>query len=160
MHAFRTAVLTAVIIAAAPHRLSAQGVDDIRKLAWIAGCWEQRAGSRLTQEQWMAPAGGLMLGMSRTLASDAVREWEQLRIEVQAGVVTYIAQPSGQALAAFKATSVSDTAVVFENPQHDFPTKISYRKVGSDSLWARTEGPRNGQLRGIDFPMRRGRCPG
>ncbi len=142
----------------APSRLSAQTSAELNRLSWLAGCWELSTPSRVTQEQWMAPQGGLMLGMSRTVARDTAREYEFLRIEVRNGVPTYVAQPSGQAMAAFAATSVSDTAVIFANPAHDFPQRISYRKRGADSLIARIEGERSGQVRGIDFPMGRVRC--
>jgi hypothetical protein len=30
---------------------------------------------------------------------------------------------------------------VWSNPKHDFPQVISYRRLGSDSLAARIEGP-------------------
>lgn len=155
----RFRIHVAVLIAfAAPSVLSAQTSIDLNRLSWLAGCWELRTPNRVTQEQWMAPQGGLMLGMSRTVARDTAREHEFLRIELRNGVPTYVAQPSGQAMATFTATSVSDTAVVFANPAHDFPQRISYRKRGADSLVARIEGTRGGQERGIDFPMGRVRC--
>lgn len=127
---------------------------------WMAGCWELRAGARTTQEQWMSPLGGMMLGMSRTVVRDTVQEYEYLAIEVRGGTPTYIARPSGQAEASFAATTLSDTMVVFSNPTHDFPQRISYRRTGTDSLVARIEGTRGGRTRGIDYPMRRAGCSG
>jgi uncharacterized protein DUF6265 len=53
---------------------------------------------------------------------------------------------------------VSDSAVTFENPSHDFPQRIIYRRRGADSLLARVEGMRGGQLRGSDYPYRRVAC--
>jgi hypothetical protein len=91
------------------------------RLAWMAGCWGARSANRVAEEYWMAPAGGLMLGMSRTVVRDTVREFEQLRIELVKGTPTYIAHPSGQHEASFPAIAVSDTAVWFANPAHDFP---------------------------------------
>ena len=55
--------------------------------------------------------------------------------------------------------AVSDSAVIFENPAHDFPQRIIYRRRGADSLLARVEGMRGGRLRGLDFPYRRVPCP-
>lgn len=106
----------------------------------------------------MAPAGGAMLGMSRTIVRDTVREWEHLVIRPTANGVAYTARPSRQAETSFAAEQLSDTLLVFANPAHDFPQRILYRRVGSDSLVARIEGPRGGQMRGIDFPMRRVAC--
>lgn len=149
------------LLAAAPSAPSAPSAsaDGITTLAWLAGCWEQRAGARLTQEQWMAPAGGVMLGLNRTLVRDTTRAWEYLAITERDGRLVYTAKPSGQAETSFTSAFVSDTLVRFENPAHDFPQRIIYRRIGSDSLLARIEGPRGGEMRGIDFPMRRVDCP-
>ncbi|MGH8854313.1 MAG: hypothetical protein ACREWI_08545 [Telluria sp.] len=45
---------------------------------------------------------------------------------------------------------------MFENPAHDFPQRIIYRRVGDTGLHARIEG----KGKGIDFPMRRTACGG
>ncbi len=63
------------------------------------------------------------------------------------------------AAAEFTSTAVSDSAVTFENPAHDFPQRIIYRRRGADSLIARVEGMRGGHLRGRDFAHRRVPCP-
>jgi hypothetical protein len=130
--------------------------------AWLAGCWQQRSGNRESLEMWMAPAGGLMLGASRTLVGGAVREYEQLLIRMENGKLVFTATPSGQQTASFTSTSVTDTSFVVENPQHDFPQRIIYRRRGADSLIARIEGPGGGgtATRGIDFPMQRTGCAG
>jgi hypothetical protein len=47
---------------------------------------------------------------------------------------------------------------VFENPEHDFPRRIIYRLEPDGSLFARIEGMPKGKLRGLDYPMKRGRC--
>lgn len=149
----------AVVVAVATVGTPALGAaQDVSRLGWMAGCWELKAGPRLVHEQWMLPQGGLMLGMSRTIVRDSAREFEHLRIEARAGQVTYTAKPSGQAEASFGALNVSDTMVVFSNPSHDFPQRISYRRRTADSLLARIEGDRGGRLVGIDFPMRRVGC--
>lgn len=128
--------------------------------AWLAGCWQQRSGNREALEMWMPPAGGLMLGASRTIVGGAVREYEQLLIKMENGKLIFTATPSGQQTASFTSTSVTDTSFVVENPQHDFPQRIIYRRRGADSLIARIEGPGGSgtATRGIDFPMQRTGC--
>lgn len=134
---------------------TSQTVMDVNRLQWLAGCWEQRSAARVTQEQWMAPAGGTMHGMSRTVAGASTRAWEWLRIAPHEGRLAYIALPSGQKETAFAATTVNDTLAVFENPAHDFPQSISYRRVGADSVVARIAAVTNGRSRGMDIPMAR-----
>ena len=146
-------VATGFLVMAGSH--SSPTIDDVK---WIAGCWELKAGDRITEEQWMAPKGGIMLGMSRTVRGEKLVEFEQVRIETRSAGLFYVASPSRQATAEFKASLVLDSAVTFENPSHDFPTRIKYRKAGADSIVASIEGPRGGQTRTIAFPYRRVSC--
>lgn len=107
---------------------------------------------------WMVPAGELMLGASRTVASGVTSEFEQLRLETRGDTLIYTALPSRQRETAFRSTQLSDSGFVVENPTHDFPQRISYRRRGADSLVARIEGPGPNGTRGIDFAMRRIAC--
>lgn len=152
-------VLTSITVVAA--RLDARHkTSPAQQLGWIAGCWRQTTGNRVVEEQWMAPRGGMMLGMSRTVRADAVLvEFEQLRITDRGTSAVYHAEPSGQPPADFVATAVSDSLVTFSNPEHDFPQRIIYRRRGTDSLVARIEGTRGGVMRGVDFPYARVACP-
>ena len=107
----------------------------------------------------MQPRGGLMLGVSRTVIGDSLREYEQVALSQRGAHLVYAATPARQAPAEFVSTAVSDSAVIFENPTHDFPQRIIYRRRGADSLIARVEGMRGGQLRGRDFAYHRVPCP-
>jgi hypothetical protein len=129
----------------------------IERAAFMQGCWEQRSGARLVEEQWLKPRAGNMLGMSRTVRGDTLVEYEFIRIYERGHTLVYAAQPSGQPAAEFTATSIADDVIIFRNPAHDFPQRISYRLRG-DSLLARIEGERNGQPRAVDFPYVRVRC--
>ncbi len=135
-----------------------QPPTGVQRLGWMAGCWERSSGATIVEEQWMRPRGGVMLGMGRTTRRDTVVEYEQLRIFERAGRTVYSATPSGQAPAEFQAATTGDSLVTFENPAHDFPQRVIYRRRGADSLIARVEGLRGLELRGIDFPYRRVAC--
>jgi hypothetical protein len=135
--------------------LAPQPKATIDQASWIAGCWSRQAGDRSTEEHWMKPAGGTMLGMSRTIAKGRTSEYEFLRIVEQDGTLAYVALPSGQKEATFNLTVLKPGELVFENPKHDFPTRVIYQRQPDGSLKARIEGTMNGQPRGIDFPMAR-----
>ena len=128
------------------------------ELQWLAGCWEGQRGALVMEEQWQVPRAGVLLGLGRTTRGDSLVGYEFMRIHARGATLVLAAQPSGQVPAEFVARTVSAREVVFENPAHDFPQRISYRAVGVDSLHARIEGMRNGQLRGIDFPYARTAC--
>ncbi len=139
--------------------MAALDTTAVRRLpAWLAGCWESRTTTRVTTEMWMRPDGGLMIGGSRTVVRDVAREFEHLRLEATAAALTYVAQPGGRSPTRFRASHVSDTLLVFEDPTHDFPQRIRYRRIRADSLEARVEGGEGATARGFDFPMRRVGC--
>ena len=126
---------------------------------WLAGCWILTRGDLVIEEQWMAPRAGTMLGMSRTTRGDAVTGFESTMISVDDGTVVYTANPSGQARTVFRMTERSDHAVVFAAPEHDFPQRIGYERIGADSLRAWIDGTVDGAVRSVTFAYGRAVCP-
>ena len=106
----------------------------------------------------MKPAGGTMLGMSRTVRDGKTTEYEFLQIRETSNGLDYVAKPSGQAEATFTAKTIEPGNVVFENPTHDFPQRILYDLRDDGTLLAAIEGP--GEAAGspprrIEFPFKR-----
>lgn len=154
------ATIAAIATLAADDAIAQPAALD--RAAWLAGCWAREGKAEPgTVEQWMAPVGGVMLGMARTVRGGKVVEHEFLDIRADAdGRLQYTASPSGQSRATFALLSQTDAEVVFENAAHDFPQRIIYRRHADGRLLARIEGVVKGQARGIDFPMRRMACDG
>lgn len=124
----------------------------------LAGCW-QGTDEPGTLEQWMVPAGGMMLGMSRTVRMGKVSEFEFMRIVEDQGKMLFIAILPNQPETVFTLIKSSPHELVFENPEHDFPQRILYRLSGKDVLTARIEGMNNGKSLAFDYPMKRASCP-
>jgi hypothetical protein len=154
---FRALLLTLLLPLAAHAQEQKPATVVIEKLAWLAGSWRMERAGRVVEEQWMAPAAGVMLGMSRTVAKGRVVEHEFIQIRVgPGGDLFFIAQPSGQKEATFQHTALTDSEVVFENPNHDFPQKITYTRKADGSLLAVIEGPRDdGTVRRVEFAYQR-----
>ena len=149
MITFTTAAyLLAVLAADAPLKID--------QVAWLQGCWQMDA---VVEEQWMAPRGGVMIGMGRTVRDGKLVEYESVVLREQDGRIAYEAHPSGQPSATFTAQTIGESTVVFENPAHDFPQRVGYTRDG-ESLLAWIEGTANGKSRRIDFPYRRVACAG
>src|SRR5687768_559674 len=56
-----------------------EATQTIYEVAWMAGDWQTAPGGRaLIEEHWTQPAGGSMLGMSRTVAGGRTAEFEYL----------------------------------------------------------------------------------
>ena len=155
--AVRHAILAAIL--AAGITAPADAVRGVEQLAWLQGCWQSVSGERVVEEQWTAPRGGSMLGIGRTIRGNALIEYEFVVVRERGERLVYLAHPSGQAPAEFASTTVSESEVVFENAQHDFPQRVGYQRQGTE-LAAWIEGTRAGQTRRVDFHYRRAACPG
>ena len=131
----------------------------IEQAAWLQGCWQMTAGERVVEEQWMAPRGGIMLSMGRTVRGNTLVEYESVVLREQDGRLAYEAHPAGQPPAVFTAQAVSDSTVVFENPAHDYPQRVGYKRDG-DNLLGWIDGMANGKSRRVEFPYHRVSCPG
>jgi hypothetical protein len=138
-------------------RALGQPATTTADLAFLAGCWKFERSGRVVEEHWLAPAGGSLLGVSRTVAGGKTVEYEFLQIRDLPDGLTYIARPSGQPEARFKATVARTDEIAFENPAHDFPQRIQYRRAG-DALNARIDGTRNGKIGSFEYPYVRVSC--
>ena len=104
----------------------------------------------------MPPAGGTMLGMSRTVARGRTVEYEFIVLRKESdGTVNYVAKPSRQSETAFKLVRAGANEAVFENPQHDFPQRILYQLKPGGQLMAAIEGTKNGKTRRVEFHYER-----
>lgn len=126
-------------------------------LSFLTGCWTVEANGRRTDEHWMAPAGGTLLGLSRTVAGNRTTAYEFLQIRDLPDGLTYIAKPGNQPEARFVAIAAPAGELVFENPSHDYPQRIRYRLSG-DTLHARVEGTMKGKPRADDYRYTRTSC--
>lgn len=128
---------------------------DISDLHWLSGCWVETKGERVVEEQWLKPAGGVMLGTGRTVKAGQLRDYEFTRIAAVDGVLTYFAEPFQQTPTSFAAIRQTAEEIVFENKAHDFPQRVIYRSKGADALEAAIEGTMNGETKTITWEYQR-----
>lgn len=131
----------------------------VDRLAWLSGCWVDERSDPGSGETWIAPAGGTMLGVGRTVKDGKAVHFEFLHLhETEAGGLVYTAIPSGQEETDFEAVRADGEEAAFENPEHDFPQRIVYRRIGDDELAVRVEGRRGDETRGFEYTLKRGPC--
>ena len=119
--------------------LAAAPCTDPASLDWLEGAWTRDEAGTRHEEHWMAPAGGELVGMARTVSRQSTGH-EFLRIALIDGGLTYLASPEGrQPPTPFLCASQAPDKVVFSNPQHDFPQTIGYARNG-DQLTAWIQG--------------------
>ncbi|MEO7240930.1 MAG: DUF6265 family protein [Sphingomicrobium sp.] len=98
---------------------------------FMTGCWHLGDGQSWTEECWMEPKAGLMLGASREGRGDALKSWEWMAIErTPDGGVSFFAAPGGRSRTTFTLDRASVDEISFVNRAHDYPQRVTYRRVG------------------------------
>lgn len=129
---------------------------SVDSLAWIVGCWERTNAEKGSGEDWKR-AGDRLAAKSRTINGGRVGEYEDLEIRKEGDGLVYAARPNGRPETLFRLTSAGKDFAVFENPLHDFPKKISYRRSG-ETMTARIEGAPGTKPGAIDYPFKAKPC--
>ena len=95
-----------------------------------------------------------MLGINRTIRGGKAVANEFLRIDRKGNDVVYTGLVGTKGETPFRLVTQSETEVIFENPTHDFPQRIIYRKTADGGMTARIDGVVNGKERHRDFPFK------
>jgi hypothetical protein len=137
--------------------ITASAADVARPVsfAWLSGHWCSLADGELIEEYWLPPAGTLSLGLGRTIKAGKTTSFEFMRIETDADAPVYVAQPQGRPPTRFALADSGADWVRFENPLHDFPRRVEYRRT-ERGLHAEIAGPgADGKQLVIPFDYRR-----
>lgn len=112
---------------------------QMEQLAWLEGFWMSDPLEGGLREQWTVKSDQLMLGKGFTMEKGDTTFFENLRIFRERNAIYYGAsvptQNNGR-MVMFELTSSGNQKFVFENPEHDFPQKIIYTPVTTDSFTA------------------------
>lgn len=116
-----------LLVGAAPETKQAED------LGWLAGSWvAEEAGGIWMQERWAKPRGGVMLGTSLSGQSAKAGWFEYMRIATgKDGRLAFHASPGGAPASTFPLVASGTREATFENPAHDYPTRIVYRREGN-----------------------------
>jgi hypothetical protein len=129
--------------------------------AWLAGCWQTQRDDENYEEMWLPVTADGTIGAAREVRGGRTVFHEFSRIELRRdGTAVYVAQPKGQTPVEFRMVERDQGRIAFENPGHDFPTRIEYRYVDSNAMHARISGTIDGADRATDYPMQRIACEG
>jgi hypothetical protein len=111
-----------------------QSVADFQKLDWLIGTWNQTnvtKPGRTSHEYWAKSNQSGLSGYAVTLQGFDTVFVEKTTIIQKDNALYYVADvPGNNAPIYFKFTELTTTGFVCENPQHDFPKRISYQLDG------------------------------
>jgi hypothetical protein len=124
------------------------GNDKKNKMSsfeWIIGSWTmQKRNGGAIMENWMQGNDSTLSGESLNFSvTGQFKVTETLQLVFRNGVYYYISTVKGQnneQPVKFKITSHSENRFVAENPEHDFPKRITYNQVSMDSIHAFIDG--------------------
>lgn len=131
---------------------------DIKKAEWLIGTWENKTSKGSLFETWSKKSQNEFSGKSYVIQEKDTIVFETIKLVQEESGLFYVPVVKNQnegLPVRFSLKSVSDTQLVFENPQHDFPQIISYTKTGSETLTAEISGTINGKEKKQSFPMKR-----
>lgn len=135
-----------------------QQESDIKKTEWLLGVWENKTSRGSMYESWKKVGDRELAGRSFMVKQGDTIVFENIRLVDESNRLYYIPTVKNQndnMPVRFSAKEISDSVMIFENPQHDFPQLITYTKISADSLVAEISGTKNGQYSKRKFPMKR-----
>jgi hypothetical protein len=132
--------------------------NDIKKAEWLIGTWENKTLKGSIYETWSKANDNELSAKSYIVKENDTIVFENIQLVQEQDELFYIPKVKGQnddLPVRFTAKITTDTTMIFENPNHDFPQIISYTQINADSLVAEISGTKNGKERKQTFPMKR-----
>lgn len=126
---------------------------------WLLGSWVADGGQRIVTETWTeaSPTTFEGAGVTRDRTDGSVVDSEALRLVAMGDGVFYVAKVAHNAYpVGFRLTGCEAGRLVFENPGHDFPRRLEYRRVAGDRLEVHVS---DGAERGFRLDFRRSPAP-
>jgi hypothetical protein len=123
-------------------------------LKWVVGTWKINTGNGTVCETWELSDDSTLRGKSSFIKQnkDTIPQ-ENLQIAFRNGDWYYISTVVGQnnnQPVSFKIIFQRGTEFISENPAHDFPQRIAYRRV-KQQLFASIEGKNKGKYSKQNF---------
>jgi hypothetical protein len=132
--------------------------DEIYKAYFFIGEWENREKDGVMTERWHKQNDSVFTGESYFISGNDTMSSEKITIEQRGNELYFIPTLKGQnnnQPVEFKLIESSPTHLVFENPTHDFPEKITYTLLTKDSLLAEISGMMDNNATTHQFPLKR-----
>lgn len=132
--------------------------EQIEKARWFLGDWENLVGDAHFTETWNQKNDSTFLGRSFVTVSKDTVFAEEVDLLQRNDSLFYVVNVKGQnneKPVSFYMTKAADNELVFENPKHDFPTKISYKKITDALMVATISGMKEGKPSSDEYEFKR-----
>lgn len=135
-------------------------INKIKTAEWLIGNWETKTPDGTLTESWQKVDDSTFSATSYFIKGKDTLHNERIILSQKGENLTYSATVNGQnndKAIDFPSTSETETKLVFENPQHDFPQKITYTKTANNTVTAQVTGKLQGKITTDTFVMTKSR---
>lgn len=132
--------------------------DKLKSANWLLGKWETKTADGILTENWKQLNDSTFKGESFFIKKKDTLHFESIILQQKGEELFYNATVKGQnenKAVTFKMTSETEKQLVFENPKHDYPQKITYSQISEDSLVASISGVQQGKPSSEKFGMKK-----
>jgi len=138
---------------------SEKNFEQLEKMNWLIGNWENKMDDGILSETWKKENDSTFSGTTYFIINkkDTVHSETILLTQLNDELIyrpTVKGQNDDKPI-DFIMTSDSENTFVFENPKHDYPQKIVYKKVTKNSLVATISGMQQGKVSSEGYGMKR-----
>jgi len=133
--------------------------EQLEKMNWLVGQWENKMPEGILTETWTKTNDSTFSGTSYFIINknDTVHS-ETIFLTQLKDELIYSPTVKGQnddKSVDFILTSNIENSFVFENPKHDYPKKIVYKKVAENGLITTISGMQQGKQSNESYPMKK-----
>jgi len=132
--------------------------NQIQTANWLLGKWSTKTAAGDLSESWEQLNDSTFQGKSFFIKGKDTLHFESITLQQKGKQLFYNATVKGQnenKSVTFKLTTKTEKQLVFENPKHDYPQKITYTQINKDSLVASISGVQLGKPSSETFGMKR-----
>jgi hypothetical protein len=122
--------------------------DKIKLADWLIGNWENKSPDGILTENWKKVNDSTFSAVSLFIKGKDTLHSEKITLSQQGEMLMYSATVNGQnndKAIDFPSTTETENKLIFENPSHDYPQKITYSKGANNTLTAEISGDLRGK---------------
>lgn len=132
--------------------------NQLKKANWFLGNWENISKEATFKEFWSKKTDSSYFAESIVIIEKDTVFYEKMDLFQKSDSLILkisVKDQNKEKPVSFYMTKSNENELTFENPKHDFPTKIVYTKITNDSLVAAIYGKKNGKEISETFPMKK-----
>ena len=126
---------------------------------WIIGSWKTSLPKGYIIETWSYENDSTLKSTSHIIKPNGDSMLQELvNLEYKKGISNYVVTAVDQndnLPVSFKLIKYQNKKLIFENSQHDFPQRITYKLVSKNKMLAWIEGTIKGEFNKREFEMKR-----